>query len=308
MESTETYKKPSRKLAAVLGLFFPPVGMLYVARPGRAAIYLALTFLIPIVAVLLPREQQLAAGAALVVVSIVCAVQAYRFARDFREIKRPWYSRGVGLVFVIAAFAALVVSVRAFFYEPFRLVAASMLPSIEPGAHVIVKKWGYGNYATFGIHLARAPISAELERGDIVVFEYPGDRAIPYIKRVVGLPGDTIAYFSKRLWVNDQEVPRKQIGDYARKDSTRGTPQYLERLGAREYPVLVDAEAPPFTPPAKPFPSMDRCTFTKEGMSCRVPPGHYFVLGDNRDNSVDSRIWGFLPAENVLGKVQLVLP
>src|SRR5690349_13635044 len=103
MESTEAYKKPSRRIAALVGFLIPPVGMLYVARPGRAAIYLALTFLIPIVAVLLPREQQLAAGAALVAVSIVCAVQAYRFARDFREIKRPWYSRGLGLVFVIAA-------------------------------------------------------------------------------------------------------------------------------------------------------------------------------------------------------------
>ena len=308
MESTETYIKPSRRIAAALGFFLPPAGMLYVARPGRAAIYLALQVAIGAVGLFLPREQRLAAGAAALLVSIVSAVQAYRLARDFREIKRPWYGRAPGMAFVIATFAALAVGARAFLYEPFREVAASMLPSIEPGAHLIVKKWGYGNYATFGVHLARAPISSDLGRGDIVVFEYPEDTAIRYVHRIVGLPGDTVAYFSKRLWVNDQEVPRKRIGDYVQKDRAAGTTQYLERLGEREYPVLVDAEVPASFPAAKAFPLQDRCTYTKEGLSCRVPAGHYFVLGDNRDNSSDSRVWGFVPAANIVGKVQFVLP
>ena len=307
MESTEAYKKPSRRIAAALGFFFPPVGMLYVARPGLAAITLALWVAIPIVALFVPREQRLAVAATVLLVSIACAVQAWRFARDFREIKRPWYSRGPGLIFVIAGFAGLVVGARAFLYEPFRLVAASMLPSIPPSAYVIAKKWGYGNYATFGIHFARAPISAEVSRGDIVVFEYPEDRTIRYVKRIVGLPGDRVAYFSKRLWINDQEVPRKQIGDYAQKDRLGGSLQYLERLGEREYPILIDAEAT-FIPPAKSFPLIDHCTFTKEGMSCRVPDGNYFVLGDNRDNSIDSRVFGFVPAANIVGKVQFILP
>src|SRR5262249_40759626 len=107
MESTETYQKPSKKLAAALGLFIPPAGMLYVARPGRAAIYLALQVVIVTAGWLAPRERQWVGAAALLLVAIVCAVQAWRLARDFREIKRPWYGKGPGLLAIILAFAAL---------------------------------------------------------------------------------------------------------------------------------------------------------------------------------------------------------
>ncbi|HEY6241504.1 MAG TPA: signal peptidase I [Burkholderiales bacterium] len=308
MESTETYKRPSRRIAAALGFFLPPAGMLYVARPGRAAIYLVLLAAIAAASLFVARENQWAGDAAAVLVAIVCAVQAVRFARDFREVRRPWYSRGLGLPVVIAAFAGLALGARAFLVEPFRFPSASMAPSIEPGDRLIVGKWGYGNYRTLGIHFARAPISSEVRRGDVVVFESPENQSVDYAKRVVGLPGDTVAYYGKRLWVNDREVPRKRLGDYVRKDRAGGTPRYQERLGECEYLILIDDEASAFVPPAKPFPSIDHCTFTQEGLSCRVPEGHYFVLGDNRDHSSDSRVFGFVPAANIVGKVQLVLP
>ena len=121
----------------MLGLFIPPAGMLYVARPGRAAAYLALIVVIAIAALFVPRERQWIGDAISLLVAIVCAVQAYRLAREFREIKRPWYSRGPGLLAVIVAFTAVVLGARAFLVEPFRLVSAQMLPSIEPGARVI---------------------------------------------------------------------------------------------------------------------------------------------------------------------------
>jgi signal peptidase I len=307
MESTEAYRKPSRRIAAALGFFVPPVGMLYVARPGMAAIYLALALAVAAVRTLVLHGPSWAGGAAFALLGIVCAVQAYRSARDFREVKRPWYSRGLGLAVVIAAFVGLAVGFRACVLEPFRVVSASMLPSIDASASLIVTKWGYGNYRTWGIHIARAPISAEVSRGDVFVFEYPENRSIAFVQRIVGLPGDTVAYFSKRLWVNDKEVPRRQIQDYVQKDRLGGSQQYLEKLDGGEYPVLIDADAK-FVPPSKNFPLIDHCTFTKEGMSCRVPPGHYFVLGDNRDNSVDSRVFGFVPAANIVGKVLLILP
>jgi signal peptidase I len=308
MESTEAYRKPSRKIAALLSWVLPPAAMLYVARPGRAAIYLALTLAIGTLGLFLPSERLWAAYALALLVAVVCAVQAWRFARDFREIKRPWYSRWPGLLLIIAVFTALMVGARAFLFEPFRAPSASMLPSIGPGARLIVKKWGYGNYATLGIHFARAGISAELGRGDVVVFESPENRDFSYVKRIVGLPGDRIAYFSKRLWVNDQEAPRTRIADYVQKDRSDVTPQYLERLGEREYPILIVDEVRAFVPPRKAFPFSERCIYTAEGMSCRVPEGHYFVLGDNRDNSADSRAWGFVPAANIVGKVQYILP
>src|SRR5581483_306358 len=286
-------------VAALLGFLLPPAGMLYVARPGWAGIYLALNVVIGAASLFVSREHAWPLGLALLLVAIVCAFQVHRSCRDSRVLRRPWYARGPGLTVIVAAFAALALGVRAFAFEPFRFPSASMLPSIEPGAHLIVKKWGYGNYKTYGIHFARAGISSELNRGDIVVFEYPEDPTIVYAKRIVGLPGDRVAYFSKRLWVNDQEVPRKPIA---------GSPRYLERLGAREYPVLVETGAPVSVPPAQAFPFKDRCTYTAEGMSCPVPEGHYFVLGDNRDNSADSRIWGFVPARNIVGVVEYVLP
>jgi signal peptidase I len=297
MDPTEAYRRPSKWTAAALGFFIPPAGMLYVARPGWAAIYLVLNVVIGAVGLFVSREREWIVSAALVLVGIVCAVQAYRFWRDSRVLRRPWYGRWPGLLAILAAFAALALGVRAFVFEPFRFPSASMLPSIEPGAHLIVKKWGYGNYGTFGIQLARAGISAGLNRGDLVVFEYPEDRTIKYAKRIVGLPGDRVAYFSKRLWVNDQEAPRRPVGGS----------RYLERLGEREYPVLIEADAPVPGLPAKAFPFRERCTITGEGMSCPVPEGHYFVLGDNRDNSADSRTWGFVPAANIVGVVEYIL-
>lgn len=308
MESTETYRKPSRKVAALLGFFLPPMGMLYVARVGWAGVYLVLGLVIGTVGFIVLRERHWVVDVGILLFGTVCAVQAYRYARDFREIKRPWYSRGFGLVFVVAVLAALLVGTRAFLFEPFRTPAGSMLPSIGPGARFVVSKWGYGNYRAYGVHFARTPISSELNRGDIVVFEYPEDKSIEYVKRIVGLPSDRVAYFSKRLWVNDEEAVRTRIGDYFGKQPLQRSSQYLERLGGREYPILIEDNVPASIPFTRPFPFRESCTYSAEGVSCRVPQGHYFVLGDNRDNSADSRVFGFVPAANIVGKVQYILP
>ena len=307
MESTAIYRKPNKWIAAVLGLFIQPAGMLYVARPGWAAAYFALALIIVLGNVFVLRDRELAGNAIALLVAIICAIHAYRLARDSKVLRRPWYSRRYGLVAIVAAFALLVLGTRAFLFEPFRFPSGSMTPSIGPRAHLIVKKWGYGNYGTYGIHLMRTGMSSEVRRGDILVFEYPEDKALSYAQRVVGLPGDRISYFNKRLKVNDQEVPLRRIGDYVHKDRAIRSLQYLERLGDREYAILIEAEAPAAIPPVKAFPFDERCAYTPEGLFCRVPDGHYFVLGDNRDNSSDSRIWGFVPARNILGKVQYIL-
>jgi signal peptidase I len=307
MESTAIYRKPKKWTAAVLGLLVQPVGMLYVARPGWAAAYLALAAIIALGNMSVLRGGELAGDAILLLVAVICAIHAYRLARDYRAVKRPWYSRWYGLVVVVAAFVALAFGARAFLFEPFRFPSESMAPSIEPRAHLIVKKWGYGNYGTYGIHVARTGMSSGMQRGDIVVFEYPEDASLSYVRRVVGLPGDRISYYNKRLKINDEEIRVRKIGDYVRKDRATPSLQYLERLGDREYAILIEPEAPAVVPPARAFPLNEQCAQTAEGLSCRVPDGHYFVLGDNRDNSSDSRAWGFVPARNIIGKVQYIL-
>jgi signal peptidase I len=307
MESTEMYRKPSKRTAALLGLLIQPAGMLYVARPGWAAVYFAIVLIIVLVNTFVVRDGEVIGNGVAVLVSIICAMHAYRLARDSRVLRRPWYSRWYGLGGIVAAFAVLALGTRAFLFEPLRFPSASMTPSIEPRAHLIVKKWGYGNYGTYGIHFMRTAMSSEVQRGDIVAFEYPQNTALTYAYRVVGLPGDKISYHNKRLRVNEQEAPRRRIDDYVHKDRAVRALQYLERLGDREYPILIEAEAPAAIPPVKAFPFDERCAYTTEGVECQVPEGHYFVLGDNRDNSRDSRIWGFVPASNILGRVQYIL-
>src|SRR2546429_6249178 len=243
MESTAIYRKPKKWIAAVLGLLIQPAGMLYVARPGWAAAYFAVAAIIVVGNVLVLRGGA-AGDAVLLLIAIICAIHAYRLARDYRAVKRPWYSRWYGLAGIIAAFAALALAARAFLYEPFRFPSESMAPSIEPRAHLIVKKWGYGNYGTYGIHVVRTGMSAAVRRGDIVVFEYPADPSLSYVKRVVGLPGDRISYYNKRLRVNDEEIQVRRIGDYVRKDRANPSVQYLERLGDQEHLILIEPEAP----------------------------------------------------------------
>jgi len=150
-------------------------------------------------------------------------------------------------------------------------------------------------------------MSSEVQRWDIVVFEYPENTALSYAMRVVGLPGDRISYYNKRLKINEEEVQIRRIADYVHKDRAIPSPQYLERLGDHEHAILIEREAPAAVPIVRAFPFRERCAYTAEGLSCRVPEGHYFVLGDNRDNSSDSRTWGFVPAINIIGKVQYIL-
>src|SRR5260370_31457872 len=131
MEPTAIYRKPKKWTAAVLGLLVQPVGMLYVARPGWAAAYLALAAIIALGNMSVLRGRELAGDAILLFVAVICAIHAYRLARDYRAVKRPWYSRWYGLVVILAAFAALAFGARAFLFEPVLLPSQSMAPSIR---------------------------------------------------------------------------------------------------------------------------------------------------------------------------------
>jgi signal peptidase I len=135
-----------------------------------------------------------------------------------------------------------------------------------------------------------------------MVFRYPPKPSLDYIKRVVGVPGDEVAYLNKRLTVNGQPVPTSAVPEFFDQDAMRYFKQYEEKLGEKPHRLLIDDDRPAFIPGVENFAGKDQCRYSVEGVVCKVPEGNYFMMGDNRDNSLDSRYWGFVPDANIVGK------
>ena len=203
-------------------------------------------------------------------------------------------SRTAGIVIEYArAFFPVILVVfvlRSFIVEPFRIPSGSMLPSLYIGDFILVSKFSYGirlpliNQKVFSIGTPK--------RGEVLVFRYPHDEKTNYIKRVVGLPGDIVDYKNKRLRINGNVVDLQKSN---REDTEQGTQSneqvrvHIERLGKSSHGILLDT-------------SLGSRDYTR----IVVPPDKYFVMGDNRDHSNDSRFWGFVPEENIVGRAFFV--
>ena len=213
-------------------------------------------------------------------------------------LAQPWWlDWTAGLFPVIAAVFVL----RSFLFEPFKIPSGSMVPTLLVGDLILVNKFDYG--VRLPVINTKIIANRDPQRGDVAVFRYPPDPRLDYIKRVVGVPGDEIVYAGQKLSVNGQPVPLKALGEFYDEDSLRYAPQFSEKLGAVEHRILVDPKRPSFFGGEMPrFPGAENCRYTVEGLTCKVPAGHYFVMGDNRDNSQDSRYWGFVPDENLVGR------
>jgi signal peptidase I len=293
---------PRKWLAVLLCIIFPPLAMLYVGSARWAAVYFVGGLGLLVGGVLLLADQWMVDALSLVYLA-VSAVHAYRLAaKTAAGQPRLWFSRWYAVAGAAACLAVAVLTFRSFFFEPFRQPSGSMRPTLALGATLVVQKWGYGNYGTFGGLVVRRPMSAPLARGDVVVFEYPADRKVDYVKRLVGLPGDKIAYKDKMLFVNDQPAGQRLLKDDVDPETSRAESVYTESLLGRQYTIILNKDR---IDPALSlnFPMHDQCTSNQGLLTCRIPAGHVFVLGDNRDNSADSRFWGFVPMDHIKGKV-----
>ena len=240
-----------------------------------------LTGLVWLADVLWLRRQRLAAAPA-----AEGAASGTGMAPPAAETRRePWwveYSRS----FFPVLFVVLVL--RSFIAEPFRIPSGSMMPTLLVGDFILVNKFTYG--LRLPVLHTKVLDLGEPRRGDVVVFRFPRDPSMDYIKRIIGLPGDRVTYVNKQLTINGQPVPQRFIGPYAGGGPYADASQLLleeDLLGVR-HNILID--------PVR---------RTMEGEYV-VPPGHYFVMGDNRDNSNDSRYWGFVPEENLVGKAMFI--
>ena len=179
----------------------------------------------------------------------------------------------------------IVLLLRSFFVEPFRIPSGSMMPTLLVGDFILENKFSYG---------VRLPVTYQKvienglpERGDVVVFRYPKDPKVDYIKRVIGIPGDKLSYYNKTVYVNGKPAVQVSLGRYlglGQGSNMTGAEHLLENLTGVEHSILINQGAR-----------------SVEGERV-VPQGQYFMMGDNRDNSNDSRYWGMVPEANLVGK------
>jgi len=218
-----------------------------------------------------------------------------------RLLMQPWWLDWTAGLFPVIATVFLL---RSFLFEPFKIPSGSMIPTLLVGDLILVNKFTYGVRLPV-IHTKIMEGNAP-QRGDVMVFRYPPQPNLDYIKRVVGVPGDEVAYLNKRLTINGQPVETAPATDFFDDSVMRYFKQYEEQLGARPHRLLNNPEAPSFVQGASNFAYRDNCRYSVEGVVCKVPEGHFFMMGDNRDNSLDSRFWGFVPESHIVGKAFFV--
>jgi len=218
---------------------------------------------------------------------------SFSFNKNNQEYKKPFLkniTEQIGSFFPVLIF---VLVVRTFVFEPFRIPSSSMMPTLLTGDFIYVNKFSYG---------LKLPVFHDTiieighpERGDIIVFRYPKDQSVDYIKRVVGLPGDKIHYDirKKELYINGDLISQEMVGNYKGlmdDPSNAAQIEKFEQLGDKKHRMLTRNHAIGPT----------------NYIDVTVPEGHYFAMGDNRDNSADSREWGFVPERNLVGRAVFI--
>jgi signal peptidase I len=214
-----------------------------------------------------------------------------------RLIMQPWWLDWTAGLFPVILVVFLL---RSFLFEPFKIPSGSMIPTLLVGDLILVNKFTYG--VRLPVINTKLTEGNKPQRGDVMVFRYPPKPSLDYIKRVVGVPGDEVAYLNKKLTINGKPVPKATLPEFFDEDVMRYFKQYEETFDTRRFRLLNDDDRPAFVAGAEDFPFKRNCRYSVEGVVCKVPEGHYFMMGDNRDNSLDSRYWGFVPDRHIVGK------
>lgn len=207
-------------------------------------------------------------------------------SKSQREYKEPWYIDYARSFFPVLL---IVLILRSFIAEPFRIPSGSMMPTLLHGDFILVSKFTYG---------LRWPVIHNKfwennlpERGDVIVFRYPKNPSLDYIKRVIGVPGDRLEYRNKSVYINGEKMKQVKLGQYigmGRDSVMSGSERKQEDLFSVSHEMLIN-----------------NLRYSNDN-AWTVPDGHYFVMGDNRDNSNDSRVWGMVPEENLVGKAFMI--
>lgn len=279
--------KPNRWIALALGLLLSPSGMLYAGKATWAIFYFLLSVFTVLTGFILleaSKDTTSFLGMLNLTIVIISSTHTFWIAKHYQESAvRPWYSHWYGILLIYLAICAPVFLVRSFFYEPYRLPSTSMEPSFKRQSQIIISKWGFGNYGAYGISVYRTTPSARLSRGDAIVFSFPRNPSMDYLKRIIGLPGDTIEYRSKKLLINGKPVLLSSQSDLFAQ--TKHYDVFTETFDAASWNIQNDRDI-----------QGNEFTMT-------VPEKMYFVMGDNRDHSNDSRYWGYVPETAIKGKV-----
>jgi signal peptidase I len=247
-------------------------------------------------------------AAVLLLAAVITGIIWLVDAKVFRKRRTSDAAEPVVVDMARAFFPVIVVVfvIRSFWVEPFKIPSGSMKPTLLVGDFILVNKYVYGIRLPV---LNKKVIDIEpIRRGDVVVFRYPADPSVDYIKRVVGLPGDTVEYRGKRLTINGEPVAVQAGGYYTDAElNFLRLPTYSEKLGERPHQMMIVPAQPPVDlAQVRQFAHRSNCEYNDDGFRCAVPAGHYFMMGDNRDQSSDSRYWGFVPDDHVKGRAFLV--
>jgi len=261
--------------AAFLGFISPPLAFIYISKFRFAILYFIFTVISG--ASVFYIDSEIVVSVLSIVLSIVAIVHAFILAKtvEFGEL-RKWYNYWWGSLSIPLTIFVVSILFRSFILEPFSIPSASMSPSIEVGDHILVKKWGYGNYGVYGTTLINTNVErrAKLRRGDIAVL-VPPNNPNPIVARVIGLPNDVVEFRSKRLIINGELVITEEVENGIFNEYFDGAISSVKYEGSYG-------------------------KFNKGKWS--IPHDQYFVMGDNRNNSADSRVWGTVPVENVVGR------